>query len=321
MKITLNSPNFKGYDALPLKALHIEESTSAGIMDELKEIAQQENFELRQGLDYYRWTQDLKMIVEKDKKPFLIVNDRVEDTYLEEMKIKYGISGKKNEFIATGGNTFIGKFPNGEKWMMVGYDELATKSYKYLSQEYGIKEENIIPIPQQNYHLDMFMRPIGYPYVLVNNPELVREKIKELNKDGKYDELEQAFLKKEQERQMEYSSYKKTIKALKKAGFEPIEVAGVFGSGINFMNAIVNQHSNGKMTYITNGTMSLNGKKNIFQEIFEQELRQKAPDIEKVYFINGALDSDSNFLMNELERFDGGLHCMTTEEPNFRMWV
>ena len=40
-----------------------------------------------------------------------------------------------------------------------------------------------------------------------------------------------------------YTSSEDTIKALKKAGFKPIEVAGVFGNGINFLNAIVNNLS------------------------------------------------------------------------------
>ncbi|MBR3605424.1 MAG: hypothetical protein IKL52_05305 [Candidatus Gastranaerophilales bacterium] len=321
MKInSIQNYNFKGYDAVPLNAIHIQDKAAGAFFWELEEIAKKEGFEVKYDNDLVKWSQDHKTIIERRKRPFVLTDRLFGETSLEALKKKYKISGAIPVNYIAGGNCFIGKLPYGEKWMMVG-EEDCYFGKKPIAKDYDIKTKNIIPIPQQDFHLDMFIRPIGYPYVLVNNPELVREKIKELNKDGKYDELEQAFLKKEQERQMEYSSYKKTIKALKKAGFEPIEVAGVFGSGINFMNAIVNQHSNGKMTYITNGTMSLNGKKNIFQEIFEQELRQKAPDIEKVYFINGALDSDSNFLMNELERFDGGLHCMTTEEPNFRMWV
>lgn len=321
MKInSIQNYNFKGYDAAPLSAIHMQNKIADAFFWELEEIAKKEGFEVKYDRDLVKWSQDHKTIIEKRKRPFLLTSRLFGETNLEAIKKSYKISGTIPPCYIEGGNCFIGKYPNGEKWMMVGQDDCIFDK-KSIAKDYNIKAKNIIQIPQQDFHLDMFMRPIGYPYVLVNNPELVREKIKELNTDGKFDELEKTFLKNEQERQNLYANHKKVIKALKKIGFIPIEVAGVFGSGVNFMNAIVNQHSNGKMTYITNGTMSINGKKNVFQEIFEQELRQKAPDIEKVYFINGVLDPETNFLMSELERFDGGLHCMVAEEPNFRMWV
>lgn len=317
---SIQNYNFKGYDALPLRAIHIQDKVAGAFFWELEEVAKKEGFEVKYSNDLVKWSQDHKTIVEKRKRPFMLASRMFGETSLEALKKKYKISGTIPLNYVAGGNCFIGKYPYGEKWMMVGEEDCIFGT-KPIAKDYDIKARNVIPVPQQDFHLDMFMRPIGYPYVLVNNPKLVEEKIKELNKDGKFDELEQNFLKKEQERQLQYSNFKKTIKALKKAGFEPIEVAGVFGSGINFMNAIVNQHSNGKISYITNGTMSLNGKKNVFQEIFEEELKQKAPDVDKIYFINGVLDPEDNFLMRELDRFDGGLHCMTTEEPDFKMWI
>ena len=116
------------------------------INDEMKKIAQQEGFKLRYGLDYIKWTQDFKAIIEKNGQPLLIANTRVDKNYLDEVEQKYKIPTVQKEYIATGGNSFIGKYPNGEKWMLIGTDELHTKSYSYISEQYDIKKENIFPI-------------------------------------------------------------------------------------------------------------------------------------------------------------------------------
>ena len=243
------------------------------------------------------------------------------------MKYKYGISSIRSDYIATGGNSFIGKYPNGEKWMMLGYDELATKSYQYIADLYGIKAENLIPIPQQYYHLDMFMRPVGYPYVLVDNPELSRKKLASMDmKLGSYDyvKINQGFKEYESQRQKHYASYEKVINSLENAGFIPIEIAGVFGSGINFMNAIVNKHPDGTISYITNSSKCDSPFVSKLEEEFEKELRQKIPNIDKVYFVRGNeqyTDSRMNHMIYHLENKGGGIHCMSLEEPNFKAWA
>ena len=56
------------------------------------------------------------------------------------------------------------------------------------------------------------------------------------------------------------------------------------------------------------------------QEEFEKDLRAKAPDINKVYFISGPLQKNANFMMDQLSMFGGGIHCLTTEEVNFEAW-
>jgi len=327
MKINFSHPqNFKGYDALVLKALHIEESTSEPIREELKNIAKKENFELRQELDYFKWTQDFKTIIEQKGKPVVVVNNRVDENFLDEMKYRYGIQGKTLDLIATGGNSFIGKFPNGDKWMLIGESEFNTKSKKYISKEYEIKEENIFPIPQQYYHLDMFLRPIGFPYVLVDSPVLSEKKLASKDiRQGSYDyiTLNKEFKYWEQNRSKNYDSHNDVIEALEKAGFKPIQIAGVFGSGINFMNAIINQHQDGTISYITNGTKCDSDFITSLQQDFEKELRQKVPNIRNVYFVN---DDDSytnemsNYMMDNLAYRGGGIHCMSLEEPSFELW-
>ena len=122
----------------------------------------------------------------------------------------------------------------------------------------------------------------------------------------------------------EYSSCDETIKALKEAGFIPIEVAGVFGSEINFLNAIVNKHQNGSISYITNSTACSNTLISQLEQDFEKELREKVSNLDKVYFISGDTEKGKsllNYMMYNLSNKGGGLHCMSLEEPAFDKWV
>lgn len=71
------------------------------------------------------------------------------------------------------------------------------------------KKENIYFISQEDYHLDLSIRPIGNPYVLINNPQMVLEnkcKIKGLKSPSR-DDLEEIKPKMLQ--------YKKAIEQLK----------------------------------------------------------------------------------------------------------
>lgn len=329
MKTSTLNISFKGYDAAPLKRVFIERCTSGPIKHEMEQIAQCENFKLCLANDYIKWAQDDKTIIERDNKPHLVSNLRSDEGFMSDLQNTYGITTSYAKTFVTGGNSFIGKLPNGEKWMLIGEDEIhRNKTKKDIAKEYGIKEKNIHIIPQQNYHLDMFIRPIGYPYVLVDSPKLVEKKLKTMNWikfPYDYTQLRNGFLEYERKRNHRgYTSSDDTIKALKKAGFKPIEVAAVLGSGINFMNAIVNQHQNGTISYITNSTACECSFFSELEKDFEKELREKVPNIDSVHFVAGK-DFNSiyerNYMMANLEHKGGGIHCMSLEEPDFEMWI
>ncbi len=232
-------PNFKGYDSAPLKSIYLEESYCKPFIDEMKAVAQQEGFKIKTAYDNDQWIQDDKTIIEKDDKPFLIANGEVSDNFIGELK-QQGIDGKRTIGFLAGGDTFIGKYPNGDKWILTGEKIGATISKKSVSDAYGIDEKSIFTLPKQNYHLDTFIRPVGYPYVLVNDFNLVDKNIQMLD-DGT-DEFEQY--------RKEYESFKRRLNeqyfginticnALVARGFTPIKIAGVYGPEINFMNAII----------------------------------------------------------------------------------
>ena len=321
--------SFKGYDAAPLKNVFVERYSSTPIRREMEDIAKNENFNIGYLSDYLKWAQDDKSFIERNGKTHLVGNLRVDEDFMEDLDRIYGISSSYAKTFVTGGNSFIGKYPNGEKWMLIGEDEVRPQKTKAdISKEYGIDEKNIFTIPQQYYHLDMFMRPIGYPYVLVDSPTLVKKKLDRMSYlKSPYEtiQLRSSFNQFERQRQKSgYSSSSDTIETLKKAGFKPIEVAGVFGSGINFLNAIVNKHQDGTISYITNSTACESQFISQIEKDFEKELREKVENIRDVYFVSGkneVADYDQNYVMNNLFSRGGGIHCMSLEEPNFEMWI
>ena len=328
MKLSLQTLSFKGYDAAPLKRVFLDEKYSYPFVCEMEEIAQKENFEIGQTCDCIKWAQDDKVILERDSKPHLISNGRVSNALISQMKYRFGINATREYGFTVGGNTFIGKYPNGKKWLMLGENEKRhVSNLTDIVSVYGVDLENAFFIPQQDFHLDMFLRPIGYPYVLVNDSEMVRENIKKYASEGVIgDELLDDFERFDAYQKKHYSTCDETCKRLERLGFKPIRIAGVYSDSINFMNAIVNKHADGKISYITNSTECVSNKRiSNIQKIFEKDLRSKVPNLDKVYYVKGR-DSefyypDQNYMMSTLQSGSGGLHCMSLEEPDFNAWV
>lgn len=338
MKILLNNVNnsyssFKGYDAVPIKNLHMG-NFSPGITEELREISKKENFGVKTSKYNDSYNQDFKVILEDGGVPHLIMEQNIEifAPHLKDIEKEYQMSAElipmfdnKRGFIS-GGNFFIGKKPDGEKWMLIGKSEqMLGKGPDKISELYGVKKENIHFIPLQDYHLDLSIRPVGYPYVLVNNPKEAHKnetKIKGLKQAGKPVPYKADF---------KYDSYKKTVEILEKAGFIPIPIGGVYDDGINFINAVVNLHPDGTISYITNSSKSKNPRDAKYQRLFEKDLRRKlsealkndenAPKLQNVYFIEGELYDFGNEMTDNLLEGSGGIHCMTLEEPDFELWA
>ncbi len=329
MKLGVQSLNFKGYDAAPLKRIYLEEAFCDSFVDEMKQIASKEGFEIKTAYDDDQWIQDDKTIIEKEGRPYLIANNEVSDYFMDEFK-KEGIEGSKTCAFLSGGDTFIGKYPNGEKWILTGAMPPFKSFANSVSQTYGIDKKNIYTLPKQNYHLDTFVRPVGYPYVLVNDFSLVDKNIDKLNNYS--DEFEEFKLKYETfKSDLQKKGYMTDVnyicKTLENLGFVPIKIAGVYGAEINFMNAIVNKHSDNTLSYITNSSISPANKfYSKAQYIFEEELKQKVPEISKTYFVKGKEKESAslsaqyyNYMMRTLKHQGGGIHCMSLEEPNFEI--
>ena len=320
----ISNISFKGYDACPIKNLYVDSVGFKPFHHEMKEIANKEGVGLVEMNDSLKWMQDNKILLQRGNKEILLNNGVVSYNVLNYFN-RRGIESKNQYGFVTGGNCFLGKNDKGERWVMAGAKQsfIIDSKEDLIADAYEVDKKNIILIPRQDYHLDMFLRPVGYPYVLVDDPELDIKNLRELNSDSpvikKTIEYLEALINSKSKPQC-----KDTIKALKDAGFVPIRIAGNYLKGINFMNAIVNRHKDGTMTYITNSSLSENNKDfSKLQEIFEAELKAKVPDIKKVYFIKGKQENSlcDNEMMSHLEWQGGGIHCLCLEEPDFEAWA
>ncbi len=199
------------------------------------------------------------------------------------------------------------------------YMPYVQKAIDILSKDFDIKKENIITFPEVDFHVDMAIRPLEYPYVLINDDKEVDKLIKKLEKKFRFDFSAKKDIKalkdKVKKHRAQYSPTDKISKKLEEKGFVPIKIAGAFGrSPVNFVNAIVQKTPDG-LAYITNSTKPSTKVYEAMQDIFEQDLKEKCPNISNVYFINGGMRSENrNNIMYYLENGNGGIHCLCCEE-------
>ncbi len=390
---SIKVPAFKGYDAVPVKSLYMQNLSgnfAVDFFEELKQIGQKEDFDVfiqdsekiqnnSQNLKNDKfinrpWAQDNKILRKNEGKIYTLFSTLIPQEYEKQVKQFADFTNsilKKTDTLLEGGNIFIGKKDNGEDWLLLGKDSVSEtsindfladcdvenidcdrfneflnsgiinrkqdgtgniisiddwimnkkqydlKAINKISKDFGVKEKNIYTIPQGNFHNDMFIRPVGYPYVLVNDNASVLENISELPYGAA--KLRQKTKDNETLRLEQYASTEKIVKSLKKYGFTPIKIAGIYGKGeVNYLNAIVHKHNDGTLTYITNSAACKKDGYSQLDNLFEKQLREKLPNIKNVYFIKGDYENIAgNAMMYSLHYLNGGIHCYTCEEPDF----
>ena len=398
--------SFKGYDAAPIKNLYMFSFIDRGqenIRRKLNEIGKTEGFEasieengkLYKGEEKpseethiaYKWAQDNKIIIDSQEGRYVLnpANQR-NHGYLRGKLDKFlQVRRKESALNWAGGNIYLGKKPDGEKYILIGNDvildnsikeylkdidcwygndrdiynfeksddkkeeklefyskseqprprkkEFKTKQKFYaekvkemISEDFDVKKENIFVVPQQIFHIDMFLRPIGYPYILVNTEEKAKELVadnlgySEKESDIRlYTRLYYDQLRKDNKG----ITTKSVINSLKEQGFIPIEIGGIFGMDgmANFMNAIVNKHEDGTITYITNSSECEREDYVELQKRFDKQLRENVPNLRDTHYISAGRAGQINLMMESLMENSGGLHCMVCEEPNFEVWA
>lgn len=396
MIMKLNFPqiqNFSGHAAGKIKALYMQNACTNSqlpIYNEMRRIGQKEGFDVfihgdrnlineeltkRDMCGFWSvWSQDNKIITKKGEKDFIISPESADRDEHNEVAQLVSLSGKEGKYsgvVFDGGNIYLGKKDNGEKYLITSdwtvgrstaYQYLKSKNLPNLSrysltkflnehqwlskngevlasedecmehleywhsrainaicEDFGIMPKNLILIPEADYHIDLAIRPLNYPYVLVNDDSEVKRFLSELREKYKSDPISKRKIteieKQIKELNKKYPDGGNICAILEKSGFIPIKIAGGFGRGpINYMNAIVQEASDG-LVYITNSSKSSIGLYCDMEEKFKQELLQKCPQIKRAYFVAGDMvDENTNIMMDYLKKYLGGIHCLCCEE-------
>ena len=228
-------------------------------------------------------------------------------------------------------NTFLkfnseGVYCNKDGDIIADFDEYDKDSSRWqdyaksvICEVFDLKPENLVILPEGEYHLDLVIRPINYPYVLVNSDKKVDKYLADAKKRFSKDLYNTAALDDIKERvdwhRKNFCSTDEMASALKNNGFIPIELPMMYGRGaINFANAIVHKNPEG-LVYITNSSKPSSKIFEKAQDEFEKQLLKLCPQIKKVYFISGApVGKDLNDIMIYLKDYKGGIHCLCCEE-------
>lgn len=354
--------NFKGWDVMPLKGFYMQgliEPVEKRIFREMSEIARKEHLDLfvnqnnqsiKKTLTKFVvpdknlsiWAQDRKAFIKSKWGDTIYVNTNIEDVpkksdfaYIGDYEIQTG------KYMPPGGNYYLGYKENGERWAIVNSTELCKPesfgkfrdciTNEMFCELFEIHPENMFILDVNHTDLDMVIRPIGYPYVLVNDYSETMKNIEKLRKKFPHsvdiiDKL-QWWADEEQSLQKNYAP------KLKEFGFIPINIGGCYLKSVNFMNALAFENKNHKISYITNSTKNSCPELEYLEKLFENDLREKVKDIEKVHFVSGSKKSNSRLnkrsefvhlhrindedrsIMDILSNRLGGIHCMTAEIP------
>ncbi len=367
--------SFNGYDVIPLRGLYMQGLRSRGenvIYKKMKAIAQKENIDLFLNLDNLSlngeltkpenferklsiWAQDVKAFV-MNKKGKTILSSTKEQPKMGGIDLgplkEFRIDDKN--YMPRGGDYYIGYNEKGEKWLLINdisiqgqksfekYGDTPTK--EYLCELFDVKPKNIFVLKGLNLldDLDEIVRPIGFPYILVNDYKLAQKNLESMkNKFSKcydvYCEMTNFLRNKIKEENSLPLIYNcdQICELLEKFGFKPIRIGARYCNDINYINAIAYENKKGGISYITNSTKKSYNELSYLEELFKKELTEKVPQITDTYFVSGGrrtfqeMNSDSadnlyskglskgNVIMDILANRLGGIHCMSAEIPDF----
>ncbi len=385
------SVNFKGYDARPLYAVvmrNTEGFALGGVASEVRKIGAEHGFKvlfedtfepylpddnqnqdkrsnkkankktgrtfLKKAVDYFfnperpnvtSWIQD-HIYFTKDG--IIASKNNEESFYALSSTFNSEINSvPKADFIA-GGNLYILKDGDEEK-ILVGASESLEKAAKMFP------DREIVRIPQADFHIDLFVRPLKDNVILAADDDLTLDM---LNKGA--DALRERVLENEDDKPLKealinlyrvidqmdtarrssgYKSTKKVIKALEDNGFQVVRVPGrvykpviaymnlSIENRLNFMNALAHEDKDGEVVYISNKSYLLDDigiSKELAKEIgldFEEEFKKSIAQYvkpENVYFVEGAPHKafcSHRNIPNILQYMGGGIHCLCAEVP------
>lgn len=357
----LNQKSFRGYDVMPLRGFYMQGLSKRGhraVFNQMRQVANKEglalylnsnNKELKMVFEPNKerlscWAQDSLAFIKRSKSADILWNAKRSAIPEQNLEPLANFAICQAEKYPRGGNYYLGYNDKGERWLIINSMELKKGDEsdikkpleKELVEMFEVEPENIIILDLFDNDLDELVRPIKYPYVLVNDWEEVTENVKRFKKEypnvsNLYMPIEDFVSKKTSS--VEEPSTEYICNTLKKYGFVPIRIAGRYHYGINYLNAIAWENKGGKISYLTNSVKRSYKELEFFERMFENILRERVLNIDNMYFISGGprtydeRNSDSilnlyspgfhrdNVIMDLLAAYEGGIHCLTAEIP------
>ena len=367
----LQKISFKGYDARPLSAVVMtinDEPDSINIIKQMSDIGAKEGFrvyftnqtnKLYANLDtikkffkictsgFSKWAQDNAVLTPDNRVLHSWRNTEAgfDKRIASLTKAKFTDC---DDFIE-GGNLFFVKNDDKNE-LFVGAKELKNTTPQYLEKLYGVSK--VIPVPQADFHLDLFIRPLDNKRVLVADDRLTIKAIKKaIENIAKYqisktctkaeikelDDVKKGLktMLKDFERDVKHTKNPKADEiagVLKDNGYTPIMVPGRFYYAIpdknkddlvhslNYMNAVVHKKNDGSLVFVTNKS-NLNKDYGLTPEISEKIdfdfekmfIKSVQPYIKKENIY--FVEGTNNKIARLLETEGGGIHCLCNEIP------
>ncbi len=340
-----NTAHFKGHEATRLRAIYVQNSDDTHsdiIFRQLDAIARHHKVEVRkQEEGWATWLQDQTLIT-----PYGRCAVALEELKGLEFPVeKDWFAGK----ITPGGNIFYVTNKNGEQVLLTGN---TTAKRCEMSKKY-LQFDKVVSVPQADYHLDLFITPIGDNKILLCDDNLMIEKLREMKskisecaaRDDCEENLKAQMVKAQANLDNLIQKFEESIKnnrcsplshvedVLKQEGFEVIKVPGrlyetiydglILVHDLNYANAITYKTPDDEVVLIT-GKSELDKEIGItaeisdkigmdFEKIFIDSLQPHIKP-ENIHFITGS-DDGKNHLAYYLKNYKGGLHCMCVEVP------
>ena len=237
----------------------------------------------------------------------------------------------------SGGNLFI--VNNGKRdCVFVGESELEKYNIEDIQSMFGV--QNVILLPQMDYHLDLFIRPLDKKRILLADDKLsvqiLEEGLSRLSHEDYTYKAMRSFINifKSYIQLNNRAQADEIEEILKKNGFKVIRVpARVYETEpavdekaslkhiCNYINANVLINKDGELVYITNKstldedlglTPALSQKIGFsFEQAFINSI-SKYVNPEHIYFVDGDKNFVSKFM---LTGYQGGIHCVCSEVP------
>lgn len=241
----------------------------------------------------------------------------------------------------SGGNIFLNQHNDGTD-LLIGANELKNFSKKDLKRMYST--DNVIALPQMDYHIDLFVRPLKDKTILLTDDMLSLDSLeKGLEEIKSMDNIKESTIRhltnnihlfKESIKLNQRPQTGKAEKILINNGYNVVRVPGriyqtnninnreiFLTHSCNYMNANVLLNKDGEIVYITNNSdidRRFGIPNSLLKKInysFEKEFYNYiSPFVKKEHFYT--IKGTKNFVAEQmLTDFQGGIHCVCSEIP------